>query len=153
MSTREQQTVALELPNLANDTISSRADLPRRFAPGTAITKQFPLGPFSVNLVAAATLVLTIVPLKQVFFNLGHLSETCQLASPSGAPQWACEHFCKGQAPQSLGEAARVALAALGQRQIRQPGVLPGDAPGSFAVASQIDCWEAFAHRTRFLAT
>ena len=27
MSTREQQNVALELPNLANDTISSRADL------------------------------------------------------------------------------------------------------------------------------
>jgi hypothetical protein len=44
MSTREQQDVALELPNLANDTINSRTDLPRRFAAGAAITKQFPLG-------------------------------------------------------------------------------------------------------------
>jgi hypothetical protein len=76
MSTREQQDVALELPNLANDTINSRTDLPRRFAAGATITKQFPLGPYSMNLVTPATLVLTIIPLKQIFFKLCDLAET-----------------------------------------------------------------------------
>jgi len=76
MYTRKEQDVALKLPNLANDTISSRTDLSRRFAAGAAVTKQFPLGPYSMNLVTPATLVLTIIPLKQIFFKLCDLAET-----------------------------------------------------------------------------
>jgi len=82
MSTREQQNVVLELPNLANDTIYSRTDLPGRLAARAAVTKQFPLGPFSMNLVAAATLVLTIIPLKQILFKLSHVSKPGKFASP-----------------------------------------------------------------------
>jgi hypothetical protein len=114
MSTREQQNVAPELPNLANDTISSRTDLPRGFAAGASIAKQFPLGPVSMNLTAAATLVLTIVPLKQIFFNLDNLAETGQLTSPGRPLQWAGQNLFEFHPIQPLPEAAGIALAALG---------------------------------------
>lgn len=114
MSTREQQNVALELPNLANDMISSCTDLLRGFTPGATITKQFPLWPLSMNLAAAAAFVLTIVPLKQIIFNLGQLPKTRQFASSRRPLQWAGQNLFEFHPIQPLPEAAGIPLAALG---------------------------------------
>src|SRR5262249_62157200 len=76
----------------------------------------------------------------------GDRAETGQLAGTAGALQGAGEDLGEGEAPQAFAEAAGVALAALGQRQVGPSGVLAGDAPGRFAVAGEVGRGQGLAH-------
>src|SRR5436190_21629001 len=81
MPAREDQDVTLESPEQPHDAIGPRPHLPRGFTPGATVTKQFPVGPFSVNLNAAAAFVVTVVPFEQITFDLGHPPKPGQLTS------------------------------------------------------------------------
>jgi hypothetical protein len=97
MPAGEEQDVALDRADLAQDTIGSRTDLSWRFTPWATITKELPLGTLGVDFIGAPALIITVVPFEQVRFNLGNLSKTSQLASPGYTLQGAGERFGKGQ--------------------------------------------------------
>jgi hypothetical protein len=114
VSTRKEKNVRLNLPDPVHNTIGPRAHLPGGFAPRAAITKQLPVGSFSMNLHTAAALVLAIVPFEQVRLNLGNLPKTGQLTGAPGTQQRAGQDFRKRQTFQALTEAAGVSLASIG---------------------------------------
>src|SRR5262245_37242001 len=99
-----------------------------------------------MNLRGAQPLVLSVVPLDQIAVHFGRGAETGQFAGASGALQGAGKDLRKGQSRQPFPKSAGVALAALSQRQIRQPGMLAGEAPGSLAMSREINRLQTFAH-------
>src|SRR5262249_61759715 len=58
------------------------------------------------------------------------------------------EHPGERQSLQPVPEPARVALAALGQWNVREPGVLPGEGPGGLTVPRQVHDGKRRAHTT-----
>jgi hypothetical protein len=114
MATRKEQRVTFERLYPPHNAIGTRTDLLRGFSPRAAVAKQTPVWTLTMNLNAAATLVLTIVPLKQIIFNLGFLTKTGQRTSPGRPLQWARQNLFEFHPIQPLAEAARITLAALG---------------------------------------
>src|SRR5262249_56184167 len=105
----------------------------RRSPPGTAVAEALPARALRTDLGGATPLVFAVVPFEQVVIDRRVGGEAGELAGPSCAPQRTGEHPREGQPFQPFPELAGVALAALGQREVREPGVLPGEGPGPLA--------------------
>src|SRR6185503_5450100 len=146
MSAREEQRVALDRPHPADHTIRARAHLLRRLSARAAVAEELPVRALGPDLGAAPPLVRAVVPLDQVLVDLGRGAEPRQLAGAGGALQRAREHPGEGQAAQAVAEPARVTLSALGQREIGQPRVLAGDAPGGLAVPGEMGGGKRIGH-------
>src|SRR5262249_51233680 len=123
-----------------------RADLPGRLASGTAVAKELPARTLRKNLGGATALVLAVVPFDKIGIDLCDCAEARKLTRPEGPPQGTAEHPGEGQPFQPFPEPARVALAALGEGQIRAPGVLPRDRPGGLTVPRHVRDGKPRAH-------
>jgi hypothetical protein len=146
VSAGKDQDVALKRLYLFEQAIGSRAHVSGGFSARATVTKQAPIRPFRPNFSAAAALIFTVIPFEQVRLNFSQASKASQFAGARSPLQWAGENPFEFEPVQPLPETARIALASFGQWQIRPPGVLSGDAPGSFAVTREIDGGKGFAH-------
>ena len=86
-----------------------------------------------------AALVFAVVPFDQIAIDFRRRAEAGQLAGARRALQRTGEHLGKRHSAQPLAKRAGVPFAALGQRQIGQPGVLAREAPRGFAVPGQVN--------------
>src|SRR5262249_37107965 len=136
---REQQHVPPGRAHPLHHPVGTGADLFRRFPPRAAVTEQVPARSRRTNLGGAEALVLAVIPFDQVAIDLGPGPEAGQLAGPGRTPQRTGEDRGERQPFQALAEAAGVALAALGQRQVGPPRMLAREAPDGFAVPGQVN--------------
>src|SRR5437667_133193 len=146
MSARKNQHIAFDGAHAIDNAIGTGSNLFGRFSVRAAVTEQLPVRSLRVNLRCAETFVITIVPLDQITIDLSYGAEACQLTSSRGALQRARQHFCENRPGQPFSQAYGVAFAPFGQRQVGNPRVLTGYAPGSLAVTRQINYGKNFAH-------
>src|SRR5262245_10484281 len=146
VAARKEQHVSLDGADTAHHALRPDADLVRRFPTGTAVAEELPVRTLRKDLGAATPLVFAVVPLEQVGIDRRHGGEAGELAGPKRALQGTGKHPGERQPLQPFPEPARVALAALGQRDIREPGVLPGEGPGRFTMPRQVRDGEHRAH-------
>jgi hypothetical protein len=90
--------------------------------------------------------LVLITERTQAGIDFSDRPKASQLAGASGAPQRAGEDPREDKSVKSSPKPAGIAFTPLGQRQIGEPGVLAGPAPGGFAVARQVDAREFLAH-------
>src|SRR6516165_8270669 len=124
MGTGKKQHVALDRANPANHAVGAAADLGRRFPSRTAVAEYMPARTFLVDIGAGAAFVISVIPFDQVAVDLGLVSKTGQFAGPASALQRTGEYTGEGQAAQPVSQAAGVALAPFGQRQISETRML-----------------------------
>src|SRR5580765_4904803 len=85
MAVAEQGDVSRCGANLGDNAIGARADLFRRLAARTAVSKHRPTGPRQADLLCLESLVLAIVPLDQVGLDIGKLAKASEHAGFAGA--------------------------------------------------------------------
>src|SRR5205823_4426830 len=136
---REEQHVLIVSPHPEDHTISAGADVLDALSARTAIAEELPVRTLLAYLRRAQAFVLAIVPLDQVGIDHGHAAKAGQLAGAGRALQGARPDMVEVLTLEALAEAAGVFFAARRQWQVGQARVLPGEAPGRLAVASQVD--------------
>src|SRR5262249_37902066 len=104
-----------------------------------AVAEELPIRTLRQDLGGATALVLAVVPFDQIGIGCRHRGEAGQLARPERTSQGTGEHPGERQRPPPLSQPAWVALAALSQREIREPGVLPRERPRRLPVPRQVD--------------
>jgi hypothetical protein len=141
MPTRKNQHIALDRAHPTHNVIGPRANMIRQFSTGTAIAEQLPVGTLLVDLDRSATFVIPVVPFDQIGVQFSYGSEAGQFARASSPLQGTRKDLRKGESYQPFAKTAGVLFATLRQRQIGKSRMLPGAAPGSFAVPRQINRW------------
>jgi hypothetical protein len=124
MAAGKQQDIIIEAAYFRDDAVGSGADLLGGFAFGAAIAKQVPIGPLGADFRGAAAFIFSVIPLDQVRINDREIAEACQLASFKRALERAREYMGKRLSFQSLAQLSGILPTSLGERQIREPGVL-----------------------------
>src|SRR6516225_5243944 len=89
---------------------------------------------------------MTVVPFDQVGINFSHGSKASQFAGASCALQGTDKHPGECQPCQSFPEPPSRPLTVFGERQVGESGVLAGQTPRSFPVASKVDDRKALTH-------
>src|SRR6516165_3494592 len=89
MPARKKQHVPLYGMQPADNAISPRAHLVRRFTSGAAVAEQLPIRAFRTDLGCAATFILAVVPFEQIAIDVGCGAEAGQLTGPARALQGA----------------------------------------------------------------
>jgi hypothetical protein len=138
---REQQHIARRSVKALNDAIGAPADVVGRLASGTSVAKKVPIRMCASYLGARLAFVFTVVPFHEQPIDFGNGAESCQLACVGGAQQGTGEHAVESLTSQSLAKLARFLLAPLGQRQVGEACMLPGNRPGRFAMSHQAHDW------------
>src|SRR6202041_1890281 len=124
MTARKDKRVVPESAKSGDHTIGSGAGIRNVFTPGAAVAKKLPVGPLAANLGCCFSVVFAVIPFDQVRVDDRLCSESGQLAGPARTLKRTCEDMRKLQSGQTCAELARVALAAFGEGDIGQPGVL-----------------------------
>ena len=83
--------------------------------------------------------VLAVVPFDQVGIDFGSIAKARQLTSTPRALQRAGENLGETQSFQPFTKPSCVALAAIGQRQIGESGVLARETPCGLAVPREVN--------------
>src|SRR5208282_4368205 len=146
MAAGEDQSVTLQRSQPGDHEVSPRPDVCQAFPTGTTIAEKLPIGSQPEDVRCGFSLVSPIVPFNKVRIDFCQCAETGQLARAPGPLQWAREHMGEGQPPQPPAKTTGIAFPTLGQRDVGQTGVLPGDRPRSLAVTCQINCRKRLAH-------
>ncbi len=116
------------------------------FAVRAAVLKQLPAWPLAQDVRRAPAFIGAVIPLEQVFRGLRDLREPCELARLLRAYGGAGEYLSERVVSQSRNEAARIALTARRERNVRAPGVLAAERPLRLAVPDQINLGKRRAH-------
>lgn len=146
MPMSEQQRIAAERPEPRDDALGPGRDVGHRFAAGAPVAEQVPPWSLAPNLRRRPPLVLAIAPLDQIVIDCRDVHEPSQLASAPRTLQWADEHSREPAPAQPRPDGQRLALAALGERNVSAPGVLPGDGPRRLAMSNEPDLRKGFGH-------
>ena len=107
---RKDKDVPRHSAHPLHDSVSTLADLLRRFPSGSAVSEQFPVRTLSKNLSRTAPLILTVVPLDQVWIDFSYGPEAGQLACTGRSLQWTGKDLRKLQSFQALSKPASGAL-------------------------------------------
>src|SRR5262249_335634 len=124
MSAGKDQNVAFDGAHAMDNTISTGANLFRRFSVRAAVSEQIPVGSLCMNLYGADTFVITVIPFDQIGIDFGDAPEACPFTGSRSSLQRAGQYFREDQSSQPFSKTRGVALAALGQRQVGKTGVL-----------------------------
>src|SRR5262245_49923437 len=100
MPARKQQNVVPDVANPAHDANGPRHDLIRRVSLSTTVAKQLPGRALLVELLRTSTLVLGIIPFREIAVGLRVTSEPGQRARSDRALQRTGEHFRESEALQ-----------------------------------------------------
>jgi len=118
MAAGENEHISIRGPQPDQHAIGTGANLRGRFAAGTAVAKQLPVGSFPLNFHRPAAFVFAVVPFHEIRVGFRALAETSEVAASRGALQRACEHFGEGPAEESAAQLACLLFAVLSKRQI-----------------------------------
>src|SRR5229473_125231 len=143
---RKNQNVAFDRAHTINHAISPRSNLGGRFTSGTAVAEQLPVRALGVDLRSASTLVFAVVPFEQVAINIGLGAEASQFACAGCTPQRTGKYPGETPSPELFPKLVGVALAAVGQRQIGQSGVLARETPRGLTVPCEVNDGKCFTH-------
>src|SRR5258708_31117587 len=138
--------MAVDGPHAAEAATGPRADSCQRFSAWTAVAKELPVGPLLLNLLGGLAFIVAVVPFHEIRLACRDRPEPRQFAGAPGALERTGVNLGEGQTLQPLPQPPRVVLAALRQRQIRQPGMLSRQTPGRFAVPGQVEQGQSVAH-------
>ena len=117
-------------------TLSARAgNLLWCFSAGTPVVEYLPARMLRLDLPAAKTFILAIVPLHQIRVDHCNGLKAGQFAGAGGAVQGTGKYLHKMELGQSFAKPAGVSFAPLGQRQIGKPRMLARDSTESRRVA------------------
>src|SRR5262249_29709332 len=133
-------------PQPGDDAVRPGADGGHRLAARAAVAEQLPVGVLLADVGGTPPFILAVVPFDQFRIDHRRRAEAGQLAGPPGALPGAGEDAGGGQPRQPFAEPDGVALAAPGQRDVGQAGVLAGEGPRGLAVPGQVDGRKRFAH-------
>src|SRR6516162_3042979 len=146
MGARKDRDIALDSAYALNNPVGPCGYLTRSFASRAPVAEQKPARALGMDVGGAAALILSVIPFGEVGIGLGRTRATGQLGGAPRALRRAGQHFGEFCAAQPLAEGARLALTALGQRQIGAARVLTGEAPGGLAMPRNIDDGQRFTH-------
>ena len=76
---REKRDITLQISEFSDQPICSVGNLIGRFAARTSVLEDIPFSPPIVNVYRALTLVITVVPLRQIGFDFRGLPQAGQL--------------------------------------------------------------------------
>ncbi len=146
MAAGKHQHVAFDRAHALDDAIGRGADVVRRFAAGAPIAKELPVGPLAANVGRRLRLRTrhSSIPPDRRRFRPARRSRPARRCVASAAAGWRTLR-ANGSSPISRPVAGRW-LAALGQRQIGQAGVLTADRPRGFAMSCQVNGGQIRAH-------
>ncbi len=136
---REKKHVPGAGSKALQDSIRSRGDFAWRFASGASVKKQIPSRLLLPDLGGPSSLVVSVVPLGDIFVDFGNVPESSQLTGSASTLEWARQHLCKRQSVQAALEPQGIALTQFGQGQVGGAGVPSVRGPLGFSVSSQID--------------
>src|SRR5262249_44133707 len=146
MPAGKENYVAVDGPYTGDDAIRAGADLGQRFATRAAIAEKLPVGPGLADIGRLLAFIVSVIPLDEIRIHLSLRAKAGQLASSPGGLQRTGQHLGKSQPLEPPAEAAGVAFAAFGERNVGQTGVLARNGPFRFAVAGQVDSGERLGH-------
>lgn len=86
--------------------------------------------------------VITVVPLREVWFNFRRRAWNYQFARSSRALSWADKYASERDFSETQTEFPRQVLAMCSQRKVRATGVLAGKRPFGFAVSNEVNARE-----------
>ena len=97
-----------------------------------------------MDFLRASPFIFAVVPFEQVAIDFSFVAKARQLTSTARALQRAGENLGETLSLQPFAKPARVALAAIGQRQIGKPGVLARQTPCSLTVPREVNDGQRF---------
>src|SRR5215472_3568201 len=139
MRTGKEQHGAVNRSYPAHDAVGSSPDFLQRFPSGKTVDEWLPAWLLHLNVRAAETFVLAVVPLDQVGIDLRFCPEAGQFTRPPRTLKRAGQHAGEFQPCQPFAETEGVAFAALRQREVGTTGMLTGHGPGCLTVPGQVD--------------
>jgi len=132
---REESNVTLQRPEPSNQPICAFGNLGGRFAAWTSVSKDIPVWPCLSNVYWALSLVVAVVPLREVRFDFRNLTQPGQLTRSPCTLQRAGEHAAELHSVEPFCQPAGVLFALLGKRDVGSAGMLAGERPSGFAVS------------------
>src|SRR5215813_7588447 len=124
--------------------------LPWRARRGALLRLAGPARPLLADVDGAPALVLAVIPLMQLWVDLGCVAEARQLARPAGPRQRAHQDLGERHAIEPLTQVQGVLLAARRERDIRPARVLTGDRPCRLTMPRQVDLRQRCVHDPSF---
>jgi hypothetical protein len=118
MAAGEQQHIAINGAQAANDPVRPGPNLPYGFAPRTSVAKELPPGALLEDLGSRQAVVIAVIPFDKVRVSLRRGAESGQVTRAPGPLQGAGKNMREGPAAKMLAEAAGLVLAAFGERDI-----------------------------------
>ena len=134
----EERRVAVQRGKTGDEPVGPGGDLLRRFTARTAVRENIPARPRLADVRRAQSLIVAIVPFREIRFNLRRRAQTSQLTGPPRALQRAGQHTRKLKQPQGRSGRARLLLAMRGQRNVGAAGVLARQGPCGLAIANEV---------------
>src|SRR5262249_17465082 len=147
MPAGEGKHVAADGPQAGDHAVGPRAHVRHVLAARAAVAEQIPVRPLLADLRGRFPLVVAVVPPDEVRVRRGRGAQPGPPTRAPGTLQGAGENGGERPAFEALAESAGVLLAAFGQRDVGQTGVLARDGPGRLAVARQVDHGQRWTHR------
>src|SRR5713101_5676322 len=80
MAMREDRNIAFQRPEPGNHPICASGNLGGRFAPWASVSKDIPVWPCLANIHRALSLVVAVVPLREIRFDFCNVTQPGQLA-------------------------------------------------------------------------
>ena len=146
MAMREDRDVAFQRPEPGNHPICTFGNLGGRFAAWASVSKDIPVWPCLANIHRALSLVVAVVPLREIRFDFCNVTQPGQLACSPCTLQRTGEHPAEPHSAEPFRELAGVLFALFSQRYVGSTGMLAGERPSGFAVSHQIKAREQTRH-------
>src|SRR5207247_939272 len=108
MCARKQKHVALHRTRSSDHAIGAGRHVGRRFASGTSVEEQLPIGTLSMDLGTRASFVLAIVPFDEIRVDFGVCSKTGETGAADCPLQRAGENTSERHCLESLTKVARI---------------------------------------------
>ena len=137
MAMREDGNVAFQRPEPGNHPICAFRNLGGRFAAWTSVSKDIPVWPSLANIHRAQSLILAVVPLREVRFNFRKVTKPGQLARSPCTLQGTSEHAAELYSAEPFCQLAGILFALFNQRNVGSTGMLARERPSGFAVSHQ----------------
>ena len=125
LAMREKRDVAFCRAKTRDKPVGAARYLIRHFPAWATIAKDTPARPCFANVGGVPSLVVAIIPLRQIGFDLGDGFGCRQFAGPPRPLQGTGEHKSELNIPEVLSKYSRAFLSARGQRKVGSASVPP----------------------------
>jgi hypothetical protein len=139
LAVRKQRDVSFQRAQPRDQPIGAVGHLLGRLAAGAAVGKNVPAGSRRANAATGKSFVVAVVPFLKIGVDFRCLRQSSQFAGAPSALPWTDEYPGEGDWLKPRPQRARFLLAARGQRQVGEAGMLPCERPRGLAVTDEIE--------------